>query len=164
MKVKSYAFCLASNKLWLSVSNALDRSINIVPPFLPLSRTCFRFTIIFSKGRYTYDVHENYLIFKIPISLVHLRPKFFHPLDLGRPILNELHKKSVVTLMSCLYEKILPLRRDVRWCISLCKSKWFIWEWINPNACEISLRGDDFSPCKQLLPGLSHLNRVVHLV
>ena len=26
---------------------------------------------------------------KSPTPLVHLRPKFFHPLDLGRPISNE---------------------------------------------------------------------------
>ena len=37
----------------------------------------------------TCDVHENCLIFKTPTTPVHLRPKFFHPLDLGRPILNE---------------------------------------------------------------------------
>ena len=41
------------------------------------------------KGRYTYGVHENCLIFKTPPTpLVHMRPKFFHPLDLGRPISN----------------------------------------------------------------------------
>ena len=39
------------------------------------------------KGGYTYDVHQNCLIFKTP-PLVHTRPKFFHPLDLGQPILN----------------------------------------------------------------------------
>ena len=37
LKEKPYAFNLASNKLWLSVSNALDKSNNIVPTFLPLS-------------------------------------------------------------------------------------------------------------------------------
>ena len=41
------------------------------------------------KGRYTYDVHENYLIFKNLYPLVHLLPKLFHPLDLGRPVLKE---------------------------------------------------------------------------
>ena len=43
------------------------------------------------KGQYTYDVHEKCLLFKThhpPPPLVHLRPKFFHPLDLGRPISN----------------------------------------------------------------------------
>ena len=40
------------------------------------------------------------------------------------------------------------------------KNKSFIWEWTHPtqvgshfNAGEISLRWDDFSPCKQFLPG-----------
>ena len=33
---------------------------------------------------------ENYLIFKNPTPLVHLHPKYFHPLDLGRPNLNEI--------------------------------------------------------------------------
>ena len=45
-----------------------------------------------SKGWYTYDVHENCPIFKTlhPLHpLVHLRPKFLHPLDLGRAISNE---------------------------------------------------------------------------
>ena len=42
-----------------------------------------------SKGRYTYDVHENWPIFKNLHPLVKLLPKFFHPLDLGRPISNE---------------------------------------------------------------------------
>ena len=28
--------------------------------------------------------------FRLPTPLAHLRPKFFHPLDLGRPISNEL--------------------------------------------------------------------------
>ena len=43
-----------------------------------------------TKGRYTYEVHENCLILKIPTLLVHLRPKFFHSLNLGRPISNEI--------------------------------------------------------------------------
>ena len=48
-----------------------------------------------SKGRYTYDVYENWPIFKTYHSpLVQLRPKFFHPLDLGRSILNELSSLS----------------------------------------------------------------------
>ena len=42
--------------------------------------------LAYVKGRYTYDVHENCLIFKSP---QHLRPKYFHPLDLGRSALNE---------------------------------------------------------------------------
>ena len=42
-------FSLANNKFWLRVSNTFDRSINIVPTFLPLSRACFHFSIIFSK-------------------------------------------------------------------------------------------------------------------
>ena len=37
----------------------------------------------------TYDVHENCLIFKTSHPIVHLRPKFCHPLELGRPISNE---------------------------------------------------------------------------
>ena len=43
----------------------------------------------FIQRRYTYDVHKNYLIFKTPHPLVHLRPKSFHPLDLGCPTSNE---------------------------------------------------------------------------
>ena len=42
----------------------------------------------------TCDVHENGPIFKTPTPSPHLRPKFFHPLDLGRPILNELVRPS----------------------------------------------------------------------
>ena len=42
-----------------------------------------------SYGRYTYDVHENWKIFKTTQPLVQLRPKFFHPLDLERPISND---------------------------------------------------------------------------
>ena len=41
------------------------------------------------KGRYTYKVHENCPISQTSTLLVHLRPKFFPPLDLGRPISNE---------------------------------------------------------------------------
>ena len=41
------------------------------------------------KGRYTYDVHEKCPIFKTFSPLVHLRPKFFHPLDLEHPISND---------------------------------------------------------------------------
>ena len=40
------------------------------------------------KGWYTYDVHENCPIFKPPTTLS-IRPKFFHPLDPGRPISNK---------------------------------------------------------------------------
>ena len=41
------------------------------------------------KRRYTYDIHKNCLISKTPTPSVHLRPNFFHNLDLGRPVLNE---------------------------------------------------------------------------
>ena len=41
------------------------------------------------KGWYTYYVHENCPNFKTPHPLVHLLPNSFHPLDLGRPILDE---------------------------------------------------------------------------
>ena len=40
-------------------------------------------------GWYTYDVYENCPIFKTTHPLVHLRPKLFHPLFLGRPISNK---------------------------------------------------------------------------
>ena len=33
---------------------------------------------LLALGRYTYDVHENCLIFKTPQPPVHVRPKFFH--------------------------------------------------------------------------------------
>ena len=42
-----------------------------------------------NKGQYTYDVHENCQIFRTPHPSIHLCSKFFHPLDLKRPILNE---------------------------------------------------------------------------
>ena len=38
LKETPFALCLTSNKLWLSVANALFRSINIVTPFYPLPR------------------------------------------------------------------------------------------------------------------------------
>ena len=43
------------------------------------------------KGWYTYEVNENCSILKTPypLTLLQLRPKFFHPLDLWRPISNE---------------------------------------------------------------------------
>ena len=42
-----------------------------------------------SKGRYIYDIHENWPIFKNPHPLVQLLPKYFHPLDLRRAISSE---------------------------------------------------------------------------
>ena len=52
------------------------------------NRECITFldfadSVLDNKGWYTYDVHENCPIFKTTHTLVHLRPKFFHPLDLG---------------------------------------------------------------------------------
>ena len=46
---------------------------------------------LINKLRYTYGVRGNCLIFKTPypLSPFHLRPKFFHPLDLGRPVLSD---------------------------------------------------------------------------
>ena len=41
-----------------------------------------------TTGRYTYDVLENCLVFKFSHPHVHLCPKCFHSLDLGRPIFN----------------------------------------------------------------------------
>ena len=41
------------------------------------------------KGQYTYDVHENCPIPKNPHPLVQLRPRNFHPLDLGLPVSNK---------------------------------------------------------------------------
>ena len=38
LKEKPYEFSLTSNKLWLSVSKALDKSINTVPNMFPSSR------------------------------------------------------------------------------------------------------------------------------
>ena len=57
-------------------------------------RNCLLTRLRRRKGRYTYDVHKNYSILNYPIQLsnlhplVHLGPKFFHHLDLGRPISN----------------------------------------------------------------------------
>ena len=68
LKEKPYAFSLAGNKLYLRVSSALDRSINIVPTFLPLSRACLHFSIIFVKF-----IHE---IYKRPLAfLENLSPR-----------------------------------------------------------------------------------------
>ena len=53
--------------------------------------------ISFGKGRYSNDVHENYPIFQTPTTLVYLRSKFFHPLDLGCPILNEPPPLQMIT-------------------------------------------------------------------
>ena len=50
LKEKKYPFSVASNKLWLSLSSALDGSINMVPTILLLSRACFHFSILFSKA------------------------------------------------------------------------------------------------------------------
>ena len=41
------------------------------------------------KAQYTYDVHENCLVFKTSHPNVHLLAKYFNPLERGRPILNE---------------------------------------------------------------------------
>ena len=41
---------IALNKFYQIVSNALDRSMNIIPTFLSLSRACFHSSIIFSKA------------------------------------------------------------------------------------------------------------------
>ena len=43
----------------------------------------FAVSVLDNKGWYTYDVHENCPIFKTTHTLVHLHPKFLHPLDLG---------------------------------------------------------------------------------
>ena len=59
------------------------------------------------KGWYTYDVYENSPIFKIPHPLVYARPKFFHPLDLGRPISNET-PLSIHLITNQLKENIIP--------------------------------------------------------
>ena len=40
----------ASNNLWLSVSDTLDRSTNKVTTLLPLSRAYFKFSVIFNKA------------------------------------------------------------------------------------------------------------------
>ena len=40
------------------------------------------------RGRYTHHVHENCPIFQTPYPLVQIHPKFFYPLDLGRPFSN----------------------------------------------------------------------------
>ena len=57
-----------------------QRNLQLLPGFVPFD--C-------QKGRYTYDVHENCQIFQSPPP-AHLHPKFFHSLDVGRPIPNDL--------------------------------------------------------------------------
>ena len=49
------------------------------------------------KGRYTNGVQDNCLKSKTPYLPVHLRPKFFHHLDLGRPYRACERKKSTKT-------------------------------------------------------------------
>ena len=51
---------------------------------LNLTDTCMAYSMAYQTyGWYTYDVHENCLIFKILHPLVYLGLKFFHPLDHG---------------------------------------------------------------------------------
>ena len=49
---------------------------------------------VFHLGWFTYGVHEKCPVLKLPHPLVHLSPKFFHSLDLGPPISNELWNKQ----------------------------------------------------------------------
>ena len=42
-KKNTYTLSFKSNRLWLSLSNSLDKSTNVVPTFLSLSRACFNF-------------------------------------------------------------------------------------------------------------------------
>ena len=57
-----------------------------------------------SKGQYTYDVHENCLIFMTPHPpLCPSTSKTFPPLDIGRPDLNEPPPPSSPTLSNKLW-------------------------------------------------------------
>ena len=58
LKEKPYAFSLASNKLWLSVSNALDRSINIVPTSFPFINSVFALKSISVLYQYSHLFQE----------------------------------------------------------------------------------------------------------
>ena len=49
-RIERKVFSLASKKLWLSVSIALDRPINIVPTYLPSSAPCLHFLAIFNMA------------------------------------------------------------------------------------------------------------------
>ena len=98
---KSMIFCTLKCSNFLSrtplhsiISNSLGSSITNINYYQQLqtykkgcrpSTTC-----CMHMGRYTYDDHENCLVFKNPHPTVHLRPKFSHPLDLRRPVLTEL--------------------------------------------------------------------------
>ena len=44
-----WAFNFAKSSSWLSVSDALERSVNIAPMLHTLSKINFRFSIIFNK-------------------------------------------------------------------------------------------------------------------
>ena len=71
-------------------------------------------------GWYTYDVHENCPIFKTtptPTLLVHLRPKVFHPLDLGRPTFNFKRTPPLQMITSQLKESIIQ-----RWLLYVIRS------------------------------------------
>ena len=57
------------------------------------------------KGWYTYDTHENCP--RPPTPLVHLRPTFFNPLSLGRPILNEHNLLPLQMITSQFKENII---------------------------------------------------------
>ena len=63
--------------LFLMISNSISQIRNVPTSIIAAVKECN-----------TYDVHENCSIFMTPHSLVHLRPKFFHPLDLEHPISN----------------------------------------------------------------------------
>ena len=65
---------------------------NVIEKPLPdpfLKNQKYTYLWINSLRRYSYDVHENWQIFKTHHPPFHLRPKFFHPHDLGRPISNK---------------------------------------------------------------------------
>ena len=112
--------------------------------------SCFRFWIIlYCIGLLLFWITLYYIVFYIINCIVVSK------------ILNPTSKLFVWELSEILAE----------WCISLCNNKSFIWEWIHPtqvrshlNTGEISLKWDDFSLSKHVFDGLSHLNRIVHLV
>ena len=72
---------------------------------------------------HTFDVLENCPIFKTSHPLVHLRPKFLHPFDLGRPISNE----TSIPPLSPNYSQSIKRKHDPRMtviCYQVLPSGW----------------------------------------
>ena len=89
---------------------------------------------------------------------------FFFDLQPDKKLRSGLYEKNHPTLETSHLSEILA-----ECSVSLCKNKSFIWEWVHPtqvrshlNVGEISLRWNDFSPCKQFWLGCSTWGRTFY--